>query len=351
MFHVIDCLARGGAETLLLNTISRLPDHEHILVTISDKFEFDESVKSGLQYHTLHCSTKAQWPAALLKLRKLIRKYRPDLVHTHLHAASVLTKMACPRDIPLFYSIHTVYSNSAFSRNLVARRLERLTARPYHHLIGVSGFALDDYVRQVPRSGSRDVLYNFVDDKFFAVSPPPPYVPGEPLRCVSIGNLKYQKNYYYTLENFAKIKDLPITLDIYGKGPEEQKMRKVISDLSLDNVHIREVVRDVEKVLPAYHVYIINSTLEGFGIAPLEAMAARVPAIVSDNPTFREVIGDAAIQVQLEQPGSLAGRLTQIFKGEIDLKEYAGRGYNKAMEVSHSGQYIRKLVSIYEKYR
>ena len=350
MFHVIDCLARGGAETLLLNTINRLPRHEHIVVTISDKFEFDESVKSKFVYHTLHCGAKIQWPLAVSKIRKLIRRYKPDLVHCHLHAAAVLTKFACPKQVPLFYSIHTVYSESAFKYNRWARPFERLTARPYHHLIGVSQAALDDYTALIPGSGTQDVLYNFVDDKFFDVEPGEPYVPGNPLYCVSIGNLKYQKNYYFTLENFAVIKDLPIYLDIYGKGPEEQKMRTAIRELSLKHVVLKDVMDDISKVLPNYNLFIINSNLEGFGIAPLEAMAAKLPAVVSNIPTFNEVIGDAGISVRLESDHDLAVVLKKIYDGEISLKEYAVKGHERALAVSHSEKYISKLTTLYEKY-
>lgn len=350
ILHVIDSFAQGGAETLLLNTIDQLPDHEHIVVAIIDKFEFDSSVRSKFIYYTLDCTSKIHWPGAVIKLRRLIRRHKPDLVHAHLHIAGVLTKLACPASIPLFYSIHSIYSSSQFKTNVIARRLERWSARSYHHLIGVSKTALADYVKQVPPSGTHDVLYNFVADKFFEIKPTSGYVPGQPLHCVSIGNLKYQKNYTYTLQNFARLKELPVFLDIYGTGPEENKIKNYLDEHSLKNVNLKDREANIEKILPLYNLYIINSSMEGFGIAPLEAMAARLPVIVSDIPTFQEIIGDAGITVKLGVEDNLASVLKKIFNGEILLNDYVAAGYKRAKEISHSKKYISDLRIIYGKY-
>ncbi len=49
---------------------------------------------------------------------------------------------------------------------------------------------------------------------------------------------------------------------------------------------------------------VLPSWLEGFGLPPVEGLAAGAPAIVSDLPVFREVLGDGALYVA---PGDAAG--------------------------------------------
>ena len=48
----------------------------------------------------------------------------------------------------------------------------------------------------------------------------------------------------------------------------------------------------------------LPSWLEGFGLPPVEGIAAGTPAIVSDLPVLREVLGDGASYVR---PGDAAG--------------------------------------------
>jgi glycosyltransferase involved in cell wall biosynthesis len=59
---------------------------------------------------------------------------------------------------------------------------------------------------------------------------------------------------------------------------------------------------------------------EGFGFTPLEALAAGVPAIVSDLPVFRETLGDAALSVPPDDADALAHALVRLER-EPELRE------------------------------
>ncbi len=62
--------------------------------------------------------------------------------------------------------------------------------------------------------------------------------------------------------------------------------------------------------------YVNLSNAEGFGLGPLQAMAAGVPAIISDNPCFVEVSGPAAHIVSMEQ---ISKNPSQVVRGIIEL--------------------------------
>ena len=59
---------------------------------------------------------------------------------------------------------------------------------------------------------------------------------------------------------------------------------------------------------------------EGFGFTPLEAIAAGVPAVVSDLPVFRESLGDAALAVPSGDAEALATALLRLER-EPELRE------------------------------
>jgi glycosyltransferase involved in cell wall biosynthesis len=51
---------------------------------------------------------------------------------------------------------------------------------------------------------------------------------------------------------------------------------------------------------------------EGFGFTPLEALAAGVPAVVSDLPVFKETLGDAALRVPADDAEALSDALLRL---------------------------------------
>jgi len=351
ILHVINSLGRGGAEVLLCNTIALLPQYEHVIVTLSGPHDQLEQLIPYIKaHHCLHASSVLKWGSGIVQLRKLIQQYQPILVHVHLQVAGVITKLACPRQIPLFYSLHNPYSIDAFAVNRYAKFIEKLTARSWHHLIGVSRLALEDYQHLIPNSGTGDVVYNMVGMEFFKSPEPEPYVPGQPLRLVSVGNLKKQKNYQYTLRAMQQLQDLPISLDIYGDGYERTEIEAFISKHQLKNIQLKGKVPDIAKRLRNYDAYIISSVYEGFGIAPLEAMAIGLPTLVSDIPVFREVAGNAVPYFNINDPDALARMLREIYSGTLSIESYGKAGREQANRIALPDVYITQLLSVYGKY-
>jgi glycosyltransferase involved in cell wall biosynthesis len=65
---------------------------------------------------------------------------------------------------------------------------------------------------------------------------------------------------------------------------------------------------------------VLPSWLEGFGLPPVEGIAAGAPAIVSDLPVFREVLGDGALYVRPGDAPGLADALLRV-EGDASLRE------------------------------
>jgi glycosyltransferase involved in cell wall biosynthesis len=77
---------------------------------------------------------------------------------------------------------------------------------------------------------------------------------------------------------------------------------------------------------------VLPSLYEGFGLPPLEAMAAGCPVAVSDISVLREVCGDAAAYFNPLDAADIAGRLFQLVAGPRSGDSLRARGLEHARQ-------------------
>ena len=106
--------------------------------------------------------------------------------------------------------------------------------------------------------------------------------------------------------------------------------------------------QDLAALLGGAALFIYPSRYEGFGIPPLLAMAAGTPALVSDIPALREVVGDAAILFPSGNPGALASRLAEAARDPSSLAPLARRGLERAARFS-VGAMAERMIRAYER--
>jgi len=118
-----------------------------------------------------------------------------------------------------------------------------------------------------------------------------------------------------------------LRLLIVGTGQDADKLRQMIKEMNLTNVMwLDEFVSDREKIkkyLCAANVYTLPSRLEGFPIAPIEAMACQLPVVATEVAGIPEIVGSGAVSSGLiiprENPEALAAALKKV----LDNKEWA----------------------------
>jgi glycosyltransferase involved in cell wall biosynthesis len=350
LVHCIDDLNIGGAETVVASTIRLLaPHYRQILVTLlPGDGPLYERVRPYLHdFVCLHARSKPALLRAALQLNRLLRGWRPNLVHAHLLRSGLVAKLACPSSQRLFYTLHSPYSVDAFSRSSISLFLEKWTARRRHHLLAVSQNALRDYCQYVPYGGPSGVLYNPIREEFFASQVPASFQKGETLRCVSVGSLKRAKNYSFALQAFAQARHLPVELDIWGDGPDREQLLAEMRQWELPNVRLCGQTADVASLLPQYHLFLSTSIYEGFGIAPLEAMAAGRPVACCRLPVFEEVMADVPLYFACDDPSSLVGVLESIVGQPSRLEQLGERGRAAARSLASEELYARRLMELY----
>jgi glycosyltransferase involved in cell wall biosynthesis len=81
---------------------------------------------------------------------------------------------------------------------------------------------------------------------------------------------------------------------------------------------------DLERLYARARAFVFLSEYEGFGLTPLEALAAGVPPLVLDTPVAREVYGEAAAYVPSFDRGLVAASLERVLYDEATRARILG---------------------------
>jgi glycosyltransferase involved in cell wall biosynthesis len=87
---------------------------------------------------------------------------------------------------------------------------------------------------------------------------------------------------------------------------------------------------EIVRLFSGAKAFVFPSFAEGFGLPPLEAMAAGVPVVCSDIPVFREVYGDAVLYVDPNRPEAIAEGVRKVLTDEGLSARFALHGRARA---------------------
>ncbi|HET6875227.1 MAG TPA: glycosyltransferase [Acidimicrobiales bacterium] len=227
---------------------------------------------------------------AVLSLRALIGRVRPDVVHGHSSVGGALARVAGrAARVPVAYTANGVATETAY--RLAERGLGRWTWR----WVAVSGSEAALASRLGLVAAERLItIPNGID---LAAPPPGPDlrqllgVPAGTRLVGTVARLVPQKAPLDFVRVAAAVPEAHFVL--IGMGPLQPDVDAEVDRLGLrPRWHQIEHVEDAATVLAHLDVFILASAFEGAPYTPLEAMRAGVPVVLSDVVGNRDVIVD-----------------------------------------------------------
>lgn len=346
ILHFIYSLGRGGAETMLVAALKNLKEYYNIIVILQDKNDFIEEIECD----KLICLNNPSLISILLSvinLKKIIKAENVSIVHSHLPLCNFIARLATPSNIPLISTIHNSIAHSKDYQWAYLRWLDKLTYKfRGSTIIAVSNTVMFDYFSVLKlKQKNAIVLYNFVDEKKY-LNISKTIHQNRAFKMISVGSLSFQKNFLFLIKTFQYLKKYNIELHIYGQGQYYNNLKSIIEETQV-KVELKGQVNNIYKLLPDYDLFIMSSFFEGFSISVLEAMAAKLPLLLSDIPSFREQSQESANYFDLNEPFKLAEIIKDLKDNPKKLDDLANLGYKRLMENFTLINHMQQLKQIY----
>ena len=301
-------LGRGGAEQQVVDLATNLRARGwtvNVLSMIDENDHVSEFAAAGIEVGTLGMRRGVPSLGALLRYRSFLRRWRPDVVHSHMVHANLLARFGrlLAPGTPVVSTVHNVIegregtggTRGSRQRELVYRLTDRLASAT----TAVSVAATDRYIRvgAVPR-GRIETIPNGFDFSRTVVPPDAREAirtelhAGAGFLWVTAGRLVSEKGHDLLLQAFGTVlQTRPDShLAIAGAGPERDNLDRLVAELGLSNsVSMLGIRRDVPSLLAAADGFVLSSRVEGLPIVLLEAAAQGLPIVSTDVGGCREV--------------------------------------------------------------
>ncbi len=162
-----------------------------------------------------------------------------------------------------------------------------------------------------------------------------------------ISNFRKVKRINDVVNIFYQInKEVPSKLIMLGDGPERENAEELAKQLGIQQqVSFLGKTNEIERVLCMSDLFLLPSETESFGLAALEAMAAKVPVISSNTGGLPEVNlhGITGFTANVGDIDAMAAFGLSILKDDEQHKKMSLAAFARAEEFS-----IEKILPLYE---
>ncbi len=296
------------------------------------------------------------------QLNKYIKISMPDLIHTHGFRANFIGRMAnIGDDTPIITTVHSsmYYDYSNRAKKLFYHRIDKLTRSLTIKYIAVSE-ALKKELEQDGISSERiAMVYNGLPMDFPLNKEVKSNIREElgiesdiPL-LISVGRLESVKNHQMLFDVFATLKQNNIKYHalIVGGGSLLKELKELAKSVEIeDRVHILGFREDVYELLSEADLFLLTSTMEGFGVTLLEAMAAHTPVVVTEVGGMQEIVklANNGYVVPVGDIVQFVARVEAILAQPELEQKLAENGYQALLKYFSTTKFIENTVDVYK---
>jgi len=368
ILYVIPRLNKGGAERLCLDICNQLQKRDVVqirLITFSKENNYPfltetldwQVIPSSVQLSVFHKNV-----LNIDALQKAIEDFAPDVIHTHLFEAEIVSRSCyypqakwfshCHDNMRQFrnFSIKTLFSKQLLTNFFEKRYLfSRYKTNGGNTFVAIS-HDTERYFRKTARLYDVQFLPNAIDyEKFHCDNS---RQPSTKLRLVNVGSYQAKKNQRFLVEVAKNLRErhIDFEMNLLGGGDKFGEIASLIKNNRLvANVLQRGNVENVAEYLWQSDIYIHSAYYEPFGLVLVEAMAAGLPVVTLDGRGNRDLIveGKNGYMLYKQDAEQFADRILEIWNNKQKYQEMSAFAQDFARQYDIK-PYVDGLLALYQ---
>jgi glycosyltransferase involved in cell wall biosynthesis len=359
--------AEGGMKKHLFSLINFLDKRNyHLGVVCSfDKETLQHLKGQGIEVFELEIGdgfSLSEDVKTITRLRGIIKKFKPDILHMHGFKAAFVGRMAAlglhVKTVVTFHNFPS-YGESGGFRNKIILSLLRYLNKRTDFFIAVSEALKNEVVRVEKINEDKIyVIYNCLEQHFYKEKKPFDLrknfkLPSDAFVVGTVARLIPSKGVQDLIDVAFLMKDENVFFFVAGEGPYREYLEKKIIEKGLEKrFFLLGFLEDIPSFLRGLDVFVFPSLKEGFGISVLEAMKEGVPVIAYSVGGVPEIVenGVNGFLVEKEDIRGFYEALDKLLK-DADLRRTFSVKGKETVERFNCEDMVKKTEEIYKKVR
>ena len=367
---IISGLSTGGAETMLLKLIQNIDQTRFtpVVVSLTNKGEIGPYIEDmGVPVYALEMNRGLINPVKFIRLIRLLRHLKMDVVHTWMYHADLLGGLAA-KLVGCSKVIWGVRNTDLFAGNgvskstaLIMRLSAWLSKIIPQAIICVAERAKITHAEMGYAQSKMRVIGNGFDVETYKPDTHARYrirqmlnLPSNALIVGSIGRFNEYKDHRNFILASGNVASIDETVYFLMMGRDVDRDNKSVNKWINETGHAERFIllgerNDVPDILTAMDVFCLHSISEGFPNVLGEAMSTGLPSVVTDVGDAARLLGDTGLVVPPRNTSALAEGLLKLVKATPEQRiNLGGMARKRIIEHWSIGQVTQQYEQLYQ---
>ena len=340
ILHILNSNKFSGAENVAITIINNMKNDNEIIYVSPEGQIREHLQENNIDYEPVR-------KVCIKEIKRVIKKYKPDIIHAHDFTASIISAIASNKKIKVISHIH---NNNPWMKKVNLKTLIYLLSTiRYKKILIVSNSIINEYVFRKLIKKKTEVIGNVIDINKIKKLSEEKNIQNN-YDVIFIGRLSMEKQPQKFIEIIKKLKEKnsEIKAVMVGDGSLKEECEKIIKDNNLeDNIELKGFKKNPYIYLKNSKILCMTSGYEGYGLVAVEALSLGKPVVATDVGGIPDIVNECCGRVT-NSIDVMVKEIDKLLKDENYYKTKSNNTLKRVQEINDIDKYILKLEEIYK---